>query len=58
MDLCKIIEEAAREYAEEINSSDKEIKEKSEYDFKQGCIYILKTMMEMKISHESIMIEC
>lgn len=57
MNICELIEMAAKEYAQESSSSEK-ASEKAEYDFKQGCIYLMKLIIEMKISHEEIMIEC
>lgn len=57
MNICELIEQAAKEYALESTSSEKN-KAQAEYDFKQGCIYLIKLIIEMKISHEEIMIEC
>ena len=57
MDLCEIIDKAAKDYAEETTSTE-ESKKQAEYDFKQGCIYVMKEILEMKIAHESIVIAC
>ena len=54
MNVKKLMEEAATKYAEQMEDNDNA---KSMYDFKQGAIWLLKTLVDIEYNDGKVFIE-